>query len=979
MAEQTEEDRERRTQRLRQVIGFAAHLLPAQGPISIFVHHNTLHAYEYVPFESAVVEAAELFGCEPFLPEAEYRRELAAGRISVADLEAVLRDDLGSRWAEPVASGLTRGDFRLHLLRRQVREARGQALEWMLAETGAGARWRDDLDGIEMAAARDVRRFWQACRRAAERTGGETAGPPRPMSRHRDLLRAVTGADSDTLVHPVLIRLCAAFLDQGIAYWPMPHRDRGLYPAFRDLYRSPRHAVETWMRPMAAELDRQERAGLTGIDVVLDSLGRLGVPEREWETFLAATLLALRGWAGMIRQVEARPDRVPVRAVPALLTDFLAVRLMLERYALAHLAGRTLSWSRDLSELRAALVARVPAPETRPPVERAWILFEIAQIHAWTEERLEGFSAAEIAAVLAEHDRFHENERRRLLHLAYERHHRCALLDALCAHAAARPPVPGAPPRFQAVCCIDEREESLRRHVEEVEPACETFGTAGFFGVAMYYRGAGDAHPTPLCPIAIRPRHEVEEEVVEEFREEHRRRKARRHWLGILTYETRLASRTFTRGALLSFAVGLAAALPLTFRVLFPRWTARLRRQAGRLVRAPGRSRLVLEQTGREGTSGMPVGFTAEEMAEIVARLLVDIGLTRGFARLIAVVGHGSSSLNNPHESAHDCGACGGGRGGPNARAFARMANDGRVRERLRAQGIDLDPTTRFVGAYHNSCDDSFTLFDADELPATHAADLAHLRRVFDEARTRTAHERCRRFDSAPLTLSPAEALAHVEARGEDLAQPRPEYGHATNAACIIGRRSSTRGLFLDRRAFLVSYDPTADDEAGTILARVLAAVVPVVAGINLEYYFSRVDPSGYGCATKLPHNITGLLGVMDGPISDLRTGLPWQMVEIHEPVRLLIVVEAPPDLLRRIVGQNHDLARLVQNRWIQLAAWRPGTAEICVFTRGGPVPHTPASTALPRAARSADWYGGRRGFVPCADILGAAETPHAL
>ena len=92
--------------------------------------------------------------------------------------------------------------------------------------------------------------------------------------------------------------------------------------------------------------------------------------------------------------------------------------------------------------------------------------------------------------------------------------------------------------------------------------------------------------------------------------------------------------------------------------------------------------------------------------------------------------------------------------------------------------------------------------------------------------------------------------------------------------------------------AFLVSYDSQDDDADGSTLAGVLAGVVPVAAGINLEYYFSRVDPGGYGCASKLPHNISALLGVMDGHASDLRTGLPWQMVEIHEPVRLLVVVE---------------------------------------------------------------------------------------
>ena len=155
------------------------------------------------------------------------------------------------------------------------------------------------------------------------------------------------------------------------------------------------------------------------------------------------------------------------------------------------------------------------------------------------------------------------------------------------------------------------------------------------------------------------------------------------------------------------------------------------------------------------------------------------------------------------------------------------------------------------------------------------------------------------------MSLTPDEALKHVEGRAEDLSQTRPEYGHATNALCFVGRRQWSRGLFLDRRAFLTSYDPTEDDDASSILERLLQAVIPVCAGINLEYYFSYVDPYGYGCGTKLPHNITSLLGVMDGAASDLRPGLPWQMVEIHEPVRLLFVIETTPAALQRIIDPN--------------------------------------------------------------------------
>jgi uncharacterized protein YbcC (UPF0753/DUF2309 family) len=211
-----------------------------------------------------------------------------------------------------------------------------------------------------------------------------------------------------------------------------------------------------------------------------------------------------------------------------------------------------------------------------------------------------------------------------------------------------------------------------------------------------------------------------------------------------------------------------------------------------------------------------------------------------------------------------------------------------------------------------------------------------------------------------------------MEGRSEDLSQVRPEWGHATNAICIVGRREKTRGLFLDRRAFLVSYDPEQDDATSGILARILGAVVPVCSGINLEYYFSYVDSPGWGSGSKLPHNITGLLGVMDGAMSDLRTGLPWQMVEIHEPIRLLFIVETTPDAFLAIMDKNEAIKTMVVNLWVQMAVMDPATGSLSVYHDGGFEPYISHGGPLPVAASSKEWYTGWRDHLEFAEITPA-------
>ena len=1018
---------EQRHAHLGFLIERAALLLPAQGPITSFVHHNTLHAFEDLSFEDAVVKGAETFGCHPYLPEDRYREKLARGRILQHDIESVLIDDLGDDGDELLGFLGTRFHLRLAMLAHPLRTGPTAELRWVIAETEALRTFRNetppqirdsviadtrqwvmrDLRNGHAPVAKDDRLrlaldcvfatfdkqhietwddetwemftlhlLWLVCRDGVLRADVQPTVPRRSLL-HRNLLLAATGQDSNEFVHDLLIRYCAAFLDQGFAHWSLPNHDDGFYRTFLWLYGKSLGPVDRWARNLRHELQRLVNEDIGPLDSIAESLELLGVGEEEHEEFIAATLLALRGYGGMIWQLETRVDRAVNPLPTGSLHEFLAVRLILDRVALKYAARESLAFRKPLCELRQHLYDKMPRNEPTSVDQRTFLVFQLAQLIGWQPQHLHGLSDAEWKMLVSEVEAFSALERRRVYHLAFERRYRIQTLDAVAVHSRAQrgnqspssATLEDSVPTFQVVCCIDEREESFRRHLEEVEPQCETLGAAGFFAVAMYYRGAADAHYTPLCPVIIKPEHFVGEDVVYSFKKAENQRRSRRRAIGTVTRRVHIGSRTFA-GGWLAAVLGSLASIPLVTRILFPRATARLRRLFGGFVQTPAVTHLQLERTEDEPGSGPGhVGYNVGEMATIVERLLRDMGLTKIFSRLIVICGHGSSSMNNPHEAAHDCGACSGGRGGPNARAFAQMANDPRVRKLVEENGLAIPSDTVFLGAYHNTCDDSVTYYDLDRLPKPHEPDFERASAAIDEARKRSAHERCRRFESVELRLSTDAALRHVEGRAEDLSQVRPEYGHATNALCFVGSREWSRDLFLDRRAFLQSYEPDQDDEDRTILTRILQAVIPVCAGINLEYYFSYVDPVGYGCGTKLPHNITSLVGVMNGAASDLRPGLPWQMVEIHEPVRLLFVIETTPDAMLQIMKRNEGLANLIRGRWVQLATLDPKTSEIHLFRETEFQRYRPSIDELPDAGSSVDWYRGWRDHLGFAQI----------
>ena len=226
----------------------------------------------------------------------------------------------------------------------------------------------------------------------------------------------------DEIIHPWLIRLCSVFLDQGMAYWSMPHREKGFYASVRTLLSQPGGMFPRYLKGLDEEFRRQEYFAFSATDAVLDYLDSSYFREADWESVLQSELLALAGWAGLMRRLEEDAGLAPHESVPASLMDFLAVRLTMARVA---------------SRMGAAEAAPQESPlktQEKRRLSRAARIYDAARVVSLSADEVTRLSDAEWAAFVSEVKACNGLERRRILHLAYERWHEREILRGLASH-----------------------------------------------------------------------------------------------------------------------------------------------------------------------------------------------------------------------------------------------------------------------------------------------------------------------------------------------------------------------------------------------------------------------------------------------------------------------------------------------------------------------------------------------------------------
>ncbi len=985
---------------LHDVIEAACEPIAPFWPMRTMVAQNPIHGLEYLPFDEAVRQGKDLLGGNGYLSNEDYRRLYREGRITSNSIQQALThvgpqshtQDSIQIGAQPVSS---QDIWRWHLV-TGFEELEPALLQWELSGGRATKQFRSDFPAdskqrIVQRTIKDCERcrdfpeeayltnLWNATLRALglhessseKNHGQESSSTVEQESREipihlpvqrtmSDWIERLSGVPLVEQINNQMIKWIAAFVDEGLAGWEMPQKHRGFFLTWRELVQWDHSGhflgISDFHQKVRDLSDDPE-------EVIVSCLRCSGVPQAEWKAYLSRELSQLPGWTRYIRWLGEHPRYHAQRKQPIDVRQYLAVRLVYEVELTQVICQREWGiegtvpalqefWGERGGEYEHPIgLGRCSVdPITQMTCRDAWRLFHLAQCLEVAPADMHDLSRTDAQVLLRWLDAFPSDLHGPVWLEALEDSFRKDILGKLSLHCQGVKDV-DTRPQAQLVFCIDVRSESFRRHIEAQGPY-ETFGFAGFFGIPISHQAFDSEQRSDLCPVLLTPNHAVREVPRSEENDSLQRYSSGTRWYHLGHHLFHDLKHHPIGSMMVIDVLGFFFSLGLVGKTLLQKifrgitstiedwFTHRVRTQ----IAVSASSDPTHPKIGEVHPEGIPSdlaqGFSLTEQATFIENGLRAMGLTKNYARLVCLCGHGSETDNNPYYGALDCGACGGAPGDANARVFAAMANSPDVRRVLGEKGLSIPSDTWFLPGKHNTTTDRVQFYDVEDLPDSHLEDLRVLEKDLKEAGANQALERCHRLPHAPTQISPEHALAHVEERSCDWANTRPEWGLAGNAAFLIGRRRLTKGLDLGGRVFLHSYDPIADS-AGGILEKIMTAPLIVGEWINTGYYFSGADPWKYGSGSKVLHNVVGGVGMMLGSQSDLQMGFPLQTVNdgdrhYHEPMRLLAIIEHTPCVISSIIQKHGILQQLFHNQWLHLVALDPHAYEFHQYHADG-------------------------------------------
>ena len=466
---------------------------------------------------------------------------------------------------------------------------------------------------------------------------------------------------------------------------------------------------------------------------------------------------------------------------------------------------------------------------------------------------------------------------------------------------------------LHAIFCIDVRSEPIRRALEQQNQSIKTSGFAGFFGLPLEYGIANSEFSRPQLPGLLKASIKAKQ------------------------IDCEASEKPKLSGASSKILIDVANkssadAAPSSFGVIEAKGLCKVidlfKRSILRSKTKTGIESLMTQNTWTLTRNNQ--AMTHHELADLAAGVLNAMGITENFAKHVLLVGHASSTTNNPHAAGLDCGACGGQSGEINVKVLAQIINNSDIRKALINRGIDIPESTLFIGCLHNTTTDEIKTFDKNQ-----KLDQDNWKQWLLDA-TKSAQKQRASSVGIHKKSSDIEINKQFNILANDWAQLRPEWGLSNNAAFIVAPRILTKDINLGGRSFLHDYNWKTDTHF-SVLEAIITAPMVVTNWINLQYFASVADNQKYGSGNKLLHNVVGgNIGVFEGNGGDLRIGLPIQSVHDgkqwrHQPVRLHVYIAAPQAAIAEIILRHSHIAELVNNTWLYI--FQIGDNEIRQFT----------------------------------------------